>query len=190
MKWLRSAAAAAFALALAGCGSNGPDLEQQEARSIQSEISATSSSAAASSSANAPRGASTDGSPVIVFDYRSEDADRTYYKFSTPGNAQSCVISIRKGDTETLPESNATCVRSDATARQQGACDQSTATGAMVTSTRASYSCDDAQGDFKTLEHGDSIEVHNFKCISERDKITCHYGEPGFTLTRDNVTLY
>ncbi|MCE5288016.1 MAG: hypothetical protein LLG14_02105 [Nocardiaceae bacterium] len=189
MKWLGSAAAAGFALTLAACSSSGPDVEQEHGKSLQSEVSATSSSAAASSSANAPRGASTAGSPVIVFDYRSEDADRTYYKFSTPGNAESCVISVRKGDTESPPESNATCVRKDAVAHQ-GSCDASHATGAVVTSTRANYSCDAALGDFKTLEYGDSIDVHGFKCISENAKITCHFSEPGFTLTRDNVTLY
>lgn len=190
MKWIRSAATAAFALALAGCSSNGPDVEQEHGKSIQSEASATSSSAAASSSANAPRGASTNGSQVIVFDYRSEDADRIYYKFSTPGNAESCVISLRKGDTETLPESNTTCVRKDAVAAQQTSCDASHATGAVVTSKRASYSCGAAQGNYKTLEYGDAIDVGGFRCISEQSKITCHFSEPGFTLTRDNVTLY
>ena len=188
MRWLVSAAA--VTLALAAC-SSGPDVEKQTGSSFHSEIAASSSSAATSSAANAPRGASTLGSQVIVFDYRSEDSERIYYKFSTPGNAESCVISIRKGLTESLPESNATCIRKDAkAAQQQGQCDASNATGAVVTSKRADYTCDQPQGDFKTLEYGDAIDISGFRCISEQTKITCHFNEPGFTIERDKVTLY
>lgn len=186
--WLRGAAAAALMLAIAGC-SSGPDGEMETARSQQAEAATSSAVATSSDRAEAPPGASTDGDPVIVFDYRSEDESRTYYKFSTPDDRESCVISIHKGGNEPGPESSASCHRKDASAAQ-GSCSEGNATGAVVTASRADYSCDAAEGDFRTLEYGDTIEIHGFKCVSEESGVTCHFGTPGFKLSRDSVTLF
>ena len=113
--WLRGAAAITFALAVAGC-SSGPDGEMETAKSQQAEEATSSSVATSSDRAEAPPGASTDGDPVIIFDYRSEDESHVYYRFSTPENLMSCVITVRKGGNEEGPESSALCHREDSNA--------------------------------------------------------------------------
>lgn len=188
MKRSIGVASATFGLVLAGC-SSGPDGEMQTAKSMQSEVATSSSVATSSDRAEAPPGASTDGDPVIVFDYRSEDESRYYYKFSTPDNRESCVISVLKGgEEETGPESSASCHRKDSSAAQS--CDAANATGAIVTASRSDYSCDAPAGDFRTLEYGQTIEIHQFKCVSEQSGVTCHFQQAGFKLSPDGVTLY
>jgi hypothetical protein len=189
--WLRGAAVAAIAIALVGCSTQSDvDEAKASATSMQSASAAESSSDASSRSAAAPPGASTGGDPVIVEEYKSEDDSNYYYKFSTPENAESCVITVRKPGNQDEAESAATCHRKDSQAAQSQACDEANATGASVAPSGARYSCGAVEGDFRTLEFGDTIEVHEFKCVSEESGVTCHFKQPGFKLSRDKVTLY
>ena len=131
--------------------------------------------------------------PMTENPSRYLDAASGQYRFKSPSGTLGCTVSFPDAQ-EPARGRFALCAVNDTRPYPgyESNCEADDATGAAVEAEGARYSCSGEafRGAAPILEYGHAIRVGDFTCNSQTTGLSCFYTIPGFTVSREKITLY